>query len=201
MKIMSKRRILAILAAIIVAVIGSALWDLLQPVMISLASALLNLVTFGIANFKNSLFVELSRGFPEGPSLFLVGIFIYGGGGVSIAVLIRLYLSMRKQEITDNKNAPDEQRPKFAFVHLMIFLSVVVFVLLSAAKVGYMNYAIAYYDQLFNIVSPYISEFEEEKCASRFAQIQTEEDYFDLISELKSVALANKQTVPKFSIW
>jgi len=77
----------------------------------------------------------------------------------------------------------------------------IIVLIISSVRLNYINRAVTHFHQLYAIVSPYAEDTEKEKYLSRFAQIQNKEDYSNLISELKSIALNNNQTVPKFDIW
>lgn len=115
--------------------------------------------------------------------------------GISIAVII-IYYTGKKRPLSPDKI---KTKAKFAICLYLIFACIVYAI--DIVKAQYINSAVTHFHQLVAIVSPYIEDIEKEKYHSRFAQIQSMEDYSKLISEFKSIALKNKQTVPKFDIW
>ena len=71
----------------------------------------------------------------------------------------------------------------------------------QAIGAAYANRAIAHYHQSLAIVSPHLDAASEEVSRSRFAQIQSSEDYAAVIDELERVAEDNGLELPDFTIW
>ena len=65
----------------------------------------------------------------------------------------------------------------------------------------YINSAITHFNQMNNIVAPYISENEIIKIKSDFAQIKDRESYKIIIMKLEKISIQNNLSLPKFDIW
>ena len=195
-----KSKIFWLVLTILLSAVGTGIWKyLLEPSLFFLTKAVLNLVTLGIVSLKNGIYIEISKGFHEGPSLnllsLLLGIstgFFIGITGFAIVAKARLM----KKAITGNKNIS-----RIIYIVFLYFLFMGIVAFMFCVRTQYINKAVTHFHQLCAIVSPYVEDTEKEKYTSRFAQIQNRENYFNLISELTSIALNNEQTVPKFDIW
>ena len=65
--------LLAILGAIFVGAIGSGVWEsILRPLFTSSRDLVLNLVSFGIRSFKDSIYLDIAKGLHENASLELL---------------------------------------------------------------------------------------------------------------------------------
>lgn len=81
----------------------------------------------------------------------------------------------------------------------LLFLGIALIV--ENVQANYASAAAAHVEQLIAITAPIMDESEEEKVRSRFAQIQTREEYVNVVRHLRELAARNKLIVPSFSIW
>ena len=71
----------------------------------------------------------------------------------------------------------------------------------SSKRSFYINEAITYYQQSKSIIAPYISSKDLLLFDSRFSQIKTPNDYYEIMNQLKSVAKNEKVDLPDFDAW
>lgn len=85
---------------------------------------------------------------------------------------------------------------------LLLILMSFSFTVSAFTKCKYIHSAICYFDQLFCICLPFITQEKERNLLSSFAQIKSKEDYYAIIEELKNIAtLNNIQSIPKFTLF
>jgi hypothetical protein len=76
-----------------------------------------------------------------------------------------------------------------------------VFAFFLPVKLSYTAKAIGNYNQLLNLVGPFVTPNEVLVFNSRFAQVTSAQDYVVLKSELRAIAQSHKLRLPKFEPW
>jgi hypothetical protein len=66
---------------------------------------------------------------------------------------------------------------------------------------GYTARAIANYQQLLNVVKPFVSDDDVKRFNSQFAQIRSAKEYISVTEQLKSIALQHNLVIPDFAPW
>jgi hypothetical protein len=210
-----------IAGAVLLSAIGSALWDAVKPLWIGGRDALLNLVTFGISQYKDGMYATIAKGFHEDssvealPFLFLILLAL-----VSMMFLGIANTSMRRAATNAKKTeVPDEQRHSQSGLkikrsedikrqlrwEIRFFLIYLVFsstlMIIDVIKESYVNSAITYYRQLVKIAAPALSPEDVEEIESKYARIKNMHDYQEVIHGLRDrITHANFES-PPFSIW
>jgi hypothetical protein len=194
--------LLALLATVSLGAVGSGLWDwLLKPTLLGVGRGLLTLVTLGLASAKNNVYQEAAKGYHELPVLFLFSLIsaslAFGPAGVATGMYVGGKLAPR---ILGKEPAPVRGRViLIALLLVLTLLGSVVFV--QFLMVNYENLAITHFQQCLAICAPYLTLQEQRDLASKFAQIQTKEDYVAVISRLKSLGAKNSLQTPEFEPW
>ena len=106
------------------------------------------------------------------------------------------------------KDIKDELKcPKIQYLLKTSYVLIGIAVLLlsaqyvSSKRSFYINEAITYYQQSKSIIAPYISSKDLLLFDSRFSQIKTPNDYYEIMNQLKSVAKNEKVDLPDFDAW
>jgi hypothetical protein len=73
--------------------------------------------------------------------------------------------------------------------------------LVNFSRISYVNSASVHYQQVLRIASPFLGEAAHREVESRFAQIQTKQDYVAILDELTKTAKEHGQRVPDFRAW
>ncbi|MFC1699912.1 hypothetical protein ACFL1I_08190 [Candidatus Omnitrophota bacterium] len=183
------------LSIIFLGAIGTGVWEhLLKPVCLYCTEIILTITTFGVEKFKNDIYIEVSKGFFERPSIRLFLMFV----GVIIGLIAGM-LTERKAK--DTILSTGKRRTIFMKFAITYFLVVGIWLMVSGVRMSYVNRAIANFKQLHAIISPYTPDKEQKVYISRFSQIRSKNDYSNLISELQSITTKNGQIIPEFKIW
>jgi hypothetical protein len=219
------KTIAAILGTILIGAIGSGVWQhLLGPAFFFLRDVILNLSSLDIKKIQNNIYIEIGKGFHEGLSKksfnILNMLYVY----VIIYIIVRIILDYReteknlqmiqKEQTTSEKPTMKELNNKFKelnnkfkkmgkynLICLLLATFVICISILDKVQYEYINSAITYYQQMNVINRPYLSQNENLRIESEFAQISSKEDYVKIVNNLKDIALKNKQKVPTFDIW
>jgi hypothetical protein len=187
---------------VVLGAVGSGAWEwLLKPILVGASEFGLNVATLGIRSFKDSLYRDIARGLHEEPSMRLYAAvfvflpaFILGliAGGFSAHKVLR-----------GGANATLATRivEKLTRPVLIFFVFLLVFSVVQANQLAYVNRAVAHFRQVLAIAGPHITDAARLTHQSEFAQISSSEDYGKLISTLEEVCRAKGLKVPAFSVW
>jgi hypothetical protein len=220
------------ITTVVLGAIGSGVWEVVfSPIYGSIVGFLLSAMSFGVKSFKDAVYVDVSAGLHEVPSMLLLSHAWSLEAGALCAVLFYGFTSLRnskrkvekmremltgkhktntERELTSEEDWKKEvtelalqvQSVERAGVVVAAFL---VFMMSGmmwiAIKTSYANSAIVYYKQMAAIVSPDITDDARRMYDSRFASIENGDDYSSLITELRLIADKNNRRYPKFTIW
>lgn len=201
-KIITTKALRFVLLTIVLGAVGSGAWEwMLKPFLLGASEFGLNVATLGIQSFKDSLYEDIARGLHEESSLRLYSavfgifpLFMLGvvTGAMQARRTIKSGISNTAQERIINWLA----KPLF-----VVLIFVVVFSVVQANQLAYVNRAITHAQQLLMIVDPYISQDQQLLFRSRFAQVSSSEEYAQLTAEIERICHARSLRVPEFSVW
>ncbi len=230
MKLLTKTKLIGgILSAIVLGAIGSGVWQyVMEPALSKSSKAILDLATLGVEAFKNDLYKEIATGFHEKASnaLYFQLNLLFGFATVAIPLFFLIKtreLIQRKAALIEElqrietgveKKVPsiDELRESLRntkperllkIVYATVLVGIIFFSaqFVISKREKYVNSAVTYYFHLKRIISPYIDQKELEELDSRFAQIQSANDYKGIIAQMSGVAEHSDVKIPKFEIW
>jgi len=178
--------------------LGSGVWDwLLKPSLTGISRLLLNVTTFGIKTFKDSLYQEIARGLHEQASISMVTLLYSVLPGFILGFVVSRWRHRLRRGTASPSPPPRWLIEAFAGVLVVVAITL----LIQGNQLFYINRAVAHSSQLFAITAPYISEESRLTYRSKFAQIASSEDYAALDRELVAVCRAKALKCPSFSIW
>ena len=97
LELTKNKKLLAILGAILLGIVGNALWEYMaKPLLFLSRDTLLNIATLGIQSFKDECYRLIARGFTESASLSLL--FEFNALYITGCVLLALYFYQRFRE-------------------------------------------------------------------------------------------------------
>jgi hypothetical protein len=192
-----------ILLTLVLGALGSPVWEfILKPLLTFTAKPLLYISTLGIMTYKNGIYVQIAQSFHEDISMRTYMLIVSALSGLILGYLLAVF--------SFDKNIGSDQRsPKLSMISkvfknrlgryliLLYAIFVVSFMTIDLAKENYINSAITYYYQSLKIVSPFISNSQEEELTSQFSSIKNKEDFVIVTNELKQLANKNKLMLPK----
>lgn len=203
----SKKSWAGIIGTLLLAVFSNALWEyIFKPSSGALFRWLLNISTLGMAAFKNQLYADIAKGFHENASLQLYAIAV---GFLSALALLALLLFIFKKHLIRAVD-PESHNKVIGFFKsankskILHYFSIIylifatTFFILDSVKIKYINDATSHYYQLINIVSPGLSQEEILEYNSKFSQIESKEDYVNLIQALENIAKEQQRKIPDF---
>jgi hypothetical protein len=191
-----------VLVTVVLGAVGSGVWEwILKPVLSGSSEVALTVATLGITAFKNSLYQDIALGFREEPSLrlytaafaFLPSMII---GFVSGIVVAHRRATSGQPESMFERVIDRSVRPV-----LLLVIFALVFSVVQASQVAYVNRAVTHFQQLSAIAAPHLSENQRLAVRSRFAQIATRDDYVKLVEELSGLCRSKSLRVPQFEVW
>ncbi|EPG0327484.1 hypothetical protein ACSWSC_000658 [Vibrio alginolyticus] len=220
-----------VVLTIVLGAIGSGLWQyVLDPALKGSTNLMLELATLGVDKFKNEVYVEISKGYQELASVKTQSLFnllislIFISASVALVFGIRTIVDeyeeliedlesietgvereKKASNITEIKNRLLDKRPKYLVkcTYLAVALSGVLAVMLivSASTDRYTNAAVTHFQQVKRIVAPYITSSESLEIDSKFARINTSEDYTQVMETLYTIAERENLPVSDFDVW
>lgn len=172
---MSRNDILLALALNITA--GLIVIIFFQPAINWTRNALLSVFTLGRDRLKYVFYKSVATGFYSSTNQNLAG----------IGMLICL-IGATSEIMTDD------------YVRVLSGLNMfpLLFIL---ARESSIHAAIVHYRQMLSMIRPFVSQDQINKYDSRVSQIQTDQDYKSLITEIETLAKANSCHVPTFTPW
>lgn len=183
--------------------IGSGAWEwMLKPFIMGASEFGLNVATLGMRSFKDSLYRDIALGLHEESSLrlhtavfFFLPLFMLGFATGS------LRFRTRKSKAEIEATTLDRVMEKLIRPMLVIFIFLIVFSVVQANQLTYINRAVTHFHQLLAIVGPYVREEERVLYKSQFAQISSGDDYAKLTTTLENICRAKSLKVPAFVVW
>jgi hypothetical protein len=193
-----------IAVTILLGALGSGLWEwLLKPALTGTSDVVLNIATLGFDKFKGSLYQEIAFGFREEPSLRVFSVlygllpcFLIGLGTGMFFAHSRLKSAGNSSSVAAKKIIDLMLKPL-----LLVTTFLLVFSIVQASQVAYINRAITHFNQLSSIAAPYLSEQQRLMSRSEFARISSKADYERVIADLRSVCMKNGVKPPEFFVW
>jgi hypothetical protein len=191
-----------IVITVFLGAIGSGAWEwLLKPFLMGATDFGLNVATLGVRSFKDSLYKDIARGLHEESSLRLYAA-VFGLLPCFILGIVTGALQARKKAKAGiATTAFDRAMDKLGMPLLVLLIFALVFSMVQANQLAYVNRSITHVHQLLAIVDPYIREDERLLFRSQFAQIASSEDYSKLTSALEAICNAKALKVPEFAVW
>lgn len=191
-----------VLITVVLGAVGSGVWEwMLKPALAGSSEVVLNVATLGITVFKNSLYQDIALGFREEPSLRLYTV-IFGLLPTSIVGFVAGLLTARRRVKSGRpESALDRAMDRSFKPVVLIAIFLLIFSIVQASQVAYINRAITHFQQLSAIAAPYLSEEQRLLNQSRFALISTPDDYSRLVNELAEVCRGKGLRVPPFDVW
>jgi hypothetical protein len=193
-------------AAIVLGVIGSGVWEnAVRPLLTWISEKLLYIGTLGATSFRNNIYVDVARGQYERVALSNYSITI----GLVIALIVTLvtvYFLIRFARDRDIKldrtNVNYRRLQRFNnFFSMPVFLFFITFLVVNFARDTYAARAATHLAQMQTIVAPYVDERTRLELASRSARVQNRDDYVRLLGEIEAIATKNKLYTPNFDVF
>lgn len=191
-----------IVVTVVLGAVGSGVWEwVLKPALAGTSDTVLSVATLGISAFKDALYKEVAQGFREDPSLRLYNA-VFAFAPLMLLGFISGFWTAARSQNSDTSDSRLERavswfdRPVLILTIFMLLFSVV-----QAAQVSYVNRAVTHFHQLLAIAGPYMTEEQRLSALSRFAQVASGEDYERLVIELDSLCRGKGQRTPAFAVW
>lgn len=176
------------LATIFLGAIGSGTWDyILKPSLSGASHACLSVATLGIHRFSDGIFTEIAQGHHEGASTSLLV--------MAYAMFIGLAFGLRAMAKRQDRGETKRSYPPTIFLTLLCIFMLALY-LQFFVRTACINFGIQNFNQMLAITSPFMSEHERAVFTSRFAQVQSGDDYFSVMRDLKAIARKNKLRIP-----
>lgn len=210
--------------AILVGALGSGLWEaILRPALRRISFWLLDAASVGFESYRTGVYREIAQGVSKTEFDAFVTITAVFGGFTLVIMFANLFVTSlarrferRSVESESDSRATRTDSPTsktFIGAQRVVTHRATSYILIASlalilaqqlvllARDGYSSRAIVHYEQLLRIASPYLDANHRAIIESKFAQIDSKENYVQVTTELEQVAKANGQKVPTFSPW
>jgi len=187
---------------ILLGAVGSGAWEwLLKPVLMNASEFGLNVATLGLQRFKDSLYKEIAFGFHEEPSIRLY-VAVFGLlPAFILGVAIGFFQASNWHKKGSLNNGYDKLLEKLVRPVLVIMTFLLMFSIIQANQLAYINRAVTHFNVLLRIAGPVLAENQRIQYQSQFAQISSDDDYARIITELTEVCHAKNLRTPEFVVW
>jgi hypothetical protein len=202
-------------SGLVLAVLGSALWDFVfRSVFVWIGDRLVDLTNFGSTALIDSMYVEIAKGNYERASVVIFSMLVSAACGFLLSTAILAFFNpiltkmistkattATSAEVMASAAAKALSKRSLAFYSLII-LSLLISgtFLVQLARTIYIVRAANHLTQLQMIVAPYISADQRLVYASRASQLETKKDYTVLVDELGALMKSHNLTIPTFNI-
>ena len=220
MNIRARRILMPIIAGVLAAIVGSALWEYLaQPGLNSLWRLVLTVATLGSEAARDAAYNSAAMDPTSVPALLHVHMVIFGlallSGGLAGALTSgaamrrwqRRRSEMSAEHAADDDTSDDSRMPAPRWLRPARFISIAaVFAIVVSATVAAINVdqSVLIWRTFNNHVarcSPFLTDDEEEAIRSRFAHVESRSDYLELEAVLESIAARNGIELKDIELW
>lgn len=211
-KIFSYIKSSAIISALIIGIIGSALWEkVISPLSSFIFLQVLNLSSSISETFSDDIYKSVASGFHEEPSIMLLSLIT--GVFIALSVTILLHIFANKNEaqylyedideptfdsdknetyiIQKLKAKTKKLNHKSKILSIIISISTIFYIIFFfyvLGRITYINLTITKTLNNIEILSPYISDHDYKMMKSKFHRIQNKVDYDSLNSEIENLS-------------
>ncbi|CAB3867043.1 hypothetical protein LMG26686_02758 [Achromobacter mucicolens] len=185
-----RKAIVTLLGGIALACVGNAVWELaVKPLGAYASDGILSIVTLGMDSLRDDLYAQGARRRNDHYSLLIVvglfSLFVTASIMIGLSTLRRSSRS-ESPAATASQNDGRMQRMRRS-MRVWGWASItfpVCFAFLMFTRSVYITEMGAAFNQRMTIIAPYITSQERLMLDSRFARIQTREDYIAVMSDL-----------------
>ena len=198
--------VFGVFGTILLGALGSGLWNAILGPFLSLSSSFfLTSFSFGIKAIKNIIYIDIAKGLHEQASLSWLQTFSCFMVALPIVIVVSTFfvipsIKRWKEKIEQADNKQIELKKIITILSCFMLFCSSSF-LIEAIFISYKISAVTHFHQSIAIVSPYIDTQNEKELISKFAQIKSNVDYDNLISELNKIAIKNGKKLPVFNSW
>jgi hypothetical protein len=196
------RRFIPVLGALVLAILGSALWEALRKPIIFASFLMLRLITLGVDSFRDSIYADAAAQIPERAGSLILALLT----GIATGVIYTTMFEYRKRSRSDDERIPlreisgSSKKVSIAALRFCIITAMLSLFIISNRQI-YVIRASAYANQLQRIAAPFLTDKQILVYSSSFAQAQTRSDYVELVEDLRRVISNNKAIDPGFTIF
>lgn len=191
------------MGALVLAILGSALWEALRKPIIFASFLMLRLITLGVDSFRDSIYADAAAQIPErAGSLILILL-----TGIATGVIYTTMFAYRKRSRSDDERLPlreiggSSKKVSIAALNFFCIITAILSLFIISNRQIYVIRASAYANQLQHIAAPFLTDKQILVYSSSFAQAQTRSDYVELVEGLRRVISNNKAIDPGFTIF
>jgi hypothetical protein len=217
-----KKITLGVGGTILLGALGSGLWEqALRPLGQWLGRTLLTVVTLGSSALKDGIYREAAKGVHEAGGLqvlFLMTLLLIGLYSLPPAYVAVIRSTDKRIEkfrksiqalgteerITSLRKRDADLNRKLSILQIIGFGVVLLFAtntLINFLELDQANGAYTFFAQSMAICRPYLDDQQARLLESRFAGINSREDYVGVINDLRHIAASNQRKLPDFNPW
>ena len=186
---------IGVLATIFLGAISNGVWEyILKPILNSSSDFVLNLISFGIRQYKDQIYLEIAKNFHEDISISLLSLItaMLMAAITMLSFLILLSEYIKKHIDRKFGDAYDGKKKIYYKIFVCFFLIFSIsFIQGDFMRIKYINRSITKYNQLLNATIPYMDQDEINKIESSFALIKNKSDYDIIIKKLIEITEEN----------
>jgi hypothetical protein len=220
------KRVRRVSAALVVGVVGSALWEIiLKPIVVGIGNALLETVGFIWSGYLDTLYSSVGRAELDSLSIlpFALSVFLFINLPIIAVATLRnrirsMGLRVEKLRVranpssdpNDDLNRPindvlDETEAEIQRLAKSTYrtlvppgLAFILAVVITATHTLYVRSVVNWTNRAFEIVAPHLSSNDLLRLRSDFRLVRTAADFLKLDAQLHHIAKTNGKQLPEF---
>lgn len=209
-----KSWLIFVLITILLGALGSGFWEtIFKPVFSSIGRFLLKIFTLGMKSAIDSIYKDIAKRFVHKPIIFILMMITFAFSGLLGSAIhdfeskslggyekTKLEISNKIKENGVSYLDSEIKKLESEMAFAILLMATLAFILSSYSFVrnAYIISAILYFDQCLAICMPYLDEEKKIKLLSQYALINTGNDYFQVVNQLKEIAEKKEIKLPKF---
>jgi len=201
----SQKRLATALAALALAIIGSALWEFaVRPAATSAAGWMVQHIAARSEAFERELVRDIARG----PSDY-AAVSMYAGKTseqflfmiVGLMLIAVAYFKTRLTGMLKDQGINSDRAAIAGVGIILTFLGVMTASPVAAARAQMVSAFVSHFEQSKRVIAPYMSEQQLRVVESRFARMETWEDYKRIIAEISAAAAPHGVRLPNLKLF
>lgn len=172
---MNKKAVLSAIGVIVLGAAGSALWDVLRPLLQSLGAQLANISSLGFETLRDDLYARAATTFGRPVGL---------GAALAVLMFLTLLVTVAIMQVLALSVGPRGAR--FARLYMVGYLGTAMLCGVQLVRTSYVMQLAHYYENLEVVAAPLLSELELKQFRSSFSQVRTRGDFLKITDVLAS---------------
>jgi len=180
---MDKKKLVAALGIILLSTVGSGIWDLVRPMLGWALSAVIVLSNLGLSSLRDAMYADVAITGASNP----VGITAAMGLLASLITVTCAAILLPISILLHTSAIEVQQRlGKRCLVLSVALLCVTMPLIVGSLRAEYVIQLTVFYERFEAIAGPYLTDKEIKQYRASLAQVQSRDDYVQIVKSMSS---------------